>query len=76
MHADTDRFHKPVDVFHAFFAGVLFVMLPAAGFEEQAGPQIGQGLVEHLFAAIQCDASLGYFAAPLEGAPVFVPVKS
>ena len=57
----SDPFHKCPYIFHAFLTGVLTQMLPTAGFEEEAGTQVGQGLGQRCLFPIIFTAKVGNF---------------
>ena len=46
LHTQADGFHQGMHIYQAGFVGVFLEVLPAPGFEEQAGAQFGQGLVQ------------------------------
>src|ERR1700752_799744 len=71
----ADSFYKCANIFHAFLARVPAEMFPAAGFEEQAGAQVGQGLGKRCLFPINVAAQVGQFTTFLERAPVLIAIK-
>ena len=64
-----------MDIDQGSLVGAFFQMLPAPGFKEQAGAQVGQGLLQILIRFVENDSLPGDFATFLNRATVFVTVK-
>ena len=75
MHTHADGFHQGMHIHQTCLARVFLQMLPATGFEEQAGAQVAQGLGQVLVRFVQGNTLSGNFAAFLYRPTVFVAVE-